>query len=60
MSLYWTASECSFAEGPFTQVDVARDTALELSEVLREPVTVYSGPSITRWNRVEEVYFEFG
>ena len=57
MARFWTVSEASLPEGPFTSVGRAREAALNLSKAFQEPVEVLKGPSITNWSRVEEVQF---
>lgn len=57
MELFWIASEASLPEGPFTAAATAREAARSLSVALCEPVTVFSGPTITRWSRMEDVRF---
>lgn len=57
MDHYWTVSEASCPEGPFTALTQAHATALGLSQALQEPVAVLAGPAIARWSLVEEVRY---
>ena len=51
---FWAVSESSAPDGPFTR-DEAFTEAAAMAAALREPVTVFTGPAITRWEPVGQV-----
>lgn len=57
MNKFWIASDSSFTDGPFSRIENARNEAKNLGKTMGEKVTVFSGPGITNWVRVETVKF---